>query len=170
MRNQRAEDKGKAAMTTKFDKLMLDPEFKKLYAIEGLIADTAQLIWDLLERRNMKQADLARLLNKTPAFVSQLLNGKANMTLRTLAEVVYALGATVKINAQDESKSPCEAMDDSEMHTHRIHFSTEKGFVPAFKVGYSASECGSGPKLRWEGSGIVQSKSRASDTRSGLAA
>ena len=30
-------------MNTKFDELMLDPEFKKLYAIEGLIADTAQL-------------------------------------------------------------------------------------------------------------------------------
>jgi transcriptional regulator with XRE-family HTH domain len=86
-------------MTTKFDELMLDPEFRKLYAIEGLIADTAQLICDLLERRNMKRADLARLLNKTPAFVSQLLNGKANMTVRTLAEVVHALGATVKIDA-----------------------------------------------------------------------
>jgi transcriptional regulator with XRE-family HTH domain len=89
-------------MTTKFDELMLDPEFRKLYAVEGLIADTAQMISDLLDHRKMKQADLARLLNKTPAYVSQLLNGKANMTVRTLAEVVYALGATVKIDALEE--------------------------------------------------------------------
>ncbi len=90
-------------MTTKHEELMLDPEYRKLYAVEGLIADTAQLIWDLLEQRNMKQADLARMLNKTPAFVSQLLNGKANMTVRTLAEVLYALGATAKIQAVDEN-------------------------------------------------------------------
>ena len=107
-------------MTTKFDELMLDPEFKKQYAVEGFIGDTAELIWQLLVLRNMKQADLARLLNKTPAFVSQLLNGKANMTVRTLAEVVYALGATVQINARDESASTCETVDDPPMHT--LHF------------------------------------------------
>jgi transcriptional regulator with XRE-family HTH domain len=164
-------------MTTKHDELMLDPEFRKLYAVEGLIADTAELIWQLLVRRNMKQADLARLLNKTPAFVSQLLNGKANMTVRTLAEVVYALGATVKIDAHDESKSACDPADDAEMHTLRIHFSQDttckyasEGLVPAFKLANSASVCGSGSKTYWEEPGIAESKSRGSDTRSGLAA
>jgi transcriptional regulator with XRE-family HTH domain len=141
-------------MTTKHDELMLDPEFRKLYAIEGLIADTAQLIWDLLEHRNLKQADLARLLNKTPAFVSQLLNGKANMTVRTLAEVVYALGATVKIGAQDESTSGCEATDSPQMHTLRIK-------MPARE---------SGAHFLWEATGIGQPKSLPCDTRPGYAA
>ncbi len=139
-------------MITKHDELMLDPEYRKLYAIEGLIADTAQLIWDLLERRNLKQADLARQLNKTPAFVSQLLNGKANMTIRTLADVVYALGATVMIDAHDESTSICEVVEDPQMQIFRIQ-------VPVHD---------SGPY--WESPEIVQSKSRVSDTRSGLAA
>jgi transcriptional regulator with XRE-family HTH domain/preprotein translocase subunit SecB len=119
MRNHRSSEE-KAAMTTKHDELMLDPEFRKHYAIEGFIGDTAELIWQLLVRRDMKQADLARRLNKTPAFVSQLLNGKANMTIRTLAEVVYALGATVKIDAQDENTSSCEAVDDPQMKIYRI--------------------------------------------------
>src|ERR1035438_9115720 len=99
-------------MTTKHDELMLDPEYRKLYAIEGLIADAAQLVCDLLERRNLKQADLARLLNKTPAFVSQLLSGRTNMTVRTLAEVAHALDASVKINAHDENATKCEATED----------------------------------------------------------
>jgi len=141
-------------MITKHDELMLDPEYRKLYAIEGLIADTAQLIWDLMERKKMKQADVARLLNKTPAFVSQLLNGKANMTVRTLAEVVYALGATVKIAAHDENKAPCEAVDDPTMQSFRIQ-------MPAPK---------SGPHFHWKGLEIVQSKSRDSDIRPGVAA
>jgi transcriptional regulator with XRE-family HTH domain len=141
-------------MTTKHDELMLDPEYKKLYAVEGLIADTAQLIWDLLERGNLKQADLARKLNKTPAFVSQLLNGKANMTVRTLAEVVYALGATVTISAHGESKSACDAVGDSQMQICRIQMPVR-----------DASQY-----FRWKKSEIVQPEPRDSDTRSEVAA
>jgi len=111
-------------MTSKHDELMQNPEFKRLYAIEGLIADTAQMISDLLEKRRIKQADLARRLNKTPAFVSQLLNGKANMTVHTLAEVIFALEATVKISAQDLSASACEEVDESQMLTHRFSLTT----------------------------------------------
>ena len=48
----------------------------------------------------MSKADLARRLNKSRAWVTQLLSGKANMTVRTLAEVVYALNAEVKLRAQ----------------------------------------------------------------------
>jgi len=141
-------------MTTKHDELMLDPEYKKLYAVEGLIADTAQLIWDLMERKNLKQADLARLLNKTPAFVSQLLNGKANMTIRTLAEVVYALDATIKIQSREASSSICEATDEPQMQTFSIHMSARN----------------SGPRFQWEGPEILQPNFNGSDSRPGLAA
>jgi hypothetical protein len=121
-------------MNTKFDELMLDPEFRKLYAIEGLIADTAQMISDLLERRKMKRADLARLLNKTPAFVSQLLNGKANMTVRTLAEVLHALGATARIDAVDDTDTASQSANCQEMHTFRIHMPVH-GHGPGFSWG-----------------------------------
>jgi transcriptional regulator with XRE-family HTH domain len=140
-------------MTTKFDELMLDPEFRKHYAVEGFIGDTAELIWRMLVRRNMKQADLARKLNKSPAFVSQLLNGKANMTIRTLGEVMYALGATVKIDAQDESTSVCEAVDDPHMQTFRIH-------MPVREFG----------PYHWRRTEVVQSKFNNSDSRSEVAA
>jgi hypothetical protein len=148
MRDQREEHEEKAAMTTKFDELMLDPEFRKLYAVEGMMADAAQLISELLERRNLKQADLARLLKKTPAFVSQLLNGRHNMTVRTLAEVLFVLGASAKINAVDEGKS--SATDTSNMHTFHMHLP-----VP-----------GHGPTFSWGKPGTGTTQSRATDTRS----
>jgi len=141
-------------MITKHDELMLDPEFRKHYAIEGFIGDTAEMIWQLLVRRDMKQADLARLLKKTPAFVSQLLNGKANMTIRTLAEVVYALGATVKIEAQDESISTCEATNDPQMQTFHTQIYAR---VP-------------GSHFHWKGLEIVQPESHVSDIRPEVAA
>jgi transcriptional regulator with XRE-family HTH domain len=107
-------------MNTKIAELLKDPEFQKTYAVEGLLADAAELIWQLLVRRKMKQADLARLLNKTPAFVSQLLNGKANMTVRTLAEVASVLGATIKIEAVDANANAGAALDCPQVHTFRF--------------------------------------------------
>jgi transcriptional regulator with XRE-family HTH domain len=53
-----------------------------------------------MAEQNVSKADLARRLNKSRAWVTQLLSGKANMTVRTLAEVVYALDAEVKLHAQ----------------------------------------------------------------------
>jgi len=137
-------------MNTKFDELMLDPEFKKLYAIEGLIADTAQMIADLLERKNLKQADLARLLKKTPAFVSQLLNGKANMTVRTLAEVLYSLGASAEISAVDEGKPSDDALSHPDMHTFRIHLPVHGAY----------------PSFSWGRPGTAATKSHESEARS----
>lgn len=141
-------------MTTIFDEMMLDPEFRKQYAVESFIGDTAELIWQLLVQRNMNQADLARLLNKTPAFVSQLLNGKANMTVRTLAEVVYALGATVEINAHDESTSMGDAVDAPQMQTFRTQMPMRF----------------SGKHFQWESSEFVQSDAPDFDNRPRVAA
>lgn len=107
-------------MTTMYEELMSDPEFKKEYAIEGTLADSAELIWQLLVRRGMKQADLARALKRSPAFVSQLLSGQANMTVHTLAEVVYTLGASLKLDAIDLESEREEADQCNPVHTFQL--------------------------------------------------
>lgn len=80
---------------------MENPEFRRLFAIESLVAEAAESLARLMAERNVSKADLARRLNKSRAWVTQLLNGKANMTIRTLAEVAHALGAEFKLVAQD---------------------------------------------------------------------
>jgi transcriptional regulator with XRE-family HTH domain len=107
-------------MKTTFDELVLDPEFRKSFAIESSLADAAQVIADLLDRNNMKQADLARLLAKTPAHVSQLLSGKANMTVKTLAEIAYLLGASVVLQAGELASSQHDLGEQSKIHTFRL--------------------------------------------------
>ena len=89
-------------MKTRHEILMEDPEYRKLYAIEGLVADAAELLARLMEQQGINKADLARRLGKSRAWVTQLLSGKANMTFRTFAEVVYALGAEVRLAAQPQ--------------------------------------------------------------------
>jgi transcriptional regulator with XRE-family HTH domain len=90
-------------MKTQHEMLMEDPEFRRLLSIESLVAEASETIARLMAEQNLSKADLARRLNKSRAWVTQLLSGKANMTVRTLAEVVYALGAEVKLQAQPPS-------------------------------------------------------------------
>lgn len=87
-------------MKTKHEVLMDDPEFRRLLAIEAFVAEAAELISKLMAEQNVSKAELARRLNKSRAWVTQLLSGKANMTIRTLAEVAHRLEAEVRLDAQ----------------------------------------------------------------------
>jgi transcriptional regulator with XRE-family HTH domain len=90
-------------MKTQHEVLMEDPEFRRLLSIEALVAEASEAIAKLMAEQNVSKADLARRLNKSRAWVTQLLSGKANMTIRTLAEVVYTLDAELKLHAQPPS-------------------------------------------------------------------
>jgi len=84
---------------TQFEQLMESPEFRKLYAIEGLVAEAGEFIARLLEEQRVSKAELARRLGKSRAYITQMLSGSTNLTVRTLAEVAYALGVEVKLEA-----------------------------------------------------------------------
>jgi transcriptional regulator with XRE-family HTH domain len=90
-------------MKTQHEVLMEDPEFRRLLSIEALVAEASEAIAKLMAEQNVSKADLARRLNKSRAWVTQLLSGKANMTIRTLAEAVYVLDAELKLHAQPPS-------------------------------------------------------------------
>ena len=96
-------------MKTRHEMLMEDPEYRKLYAIEGLVADAAELVASLMKEQNLTKADLARRLGKSRAWVTQVLSGRANMTMRTFAELVYALGAQVTLSARPPVRMPGRA-------------------------------------------------------------
>jgi transcriptional regulator with XRE-family HTH domain len=91
-------------MKTQHEVLMEDPEFRRLLSVETLAAEASELISKLMAEQNVSKAGLARRLKKSRAWVTQLLSGKANMTVRTLAEVVFALDAEVKLQAQPPSR------------------------------------------------------------------
>jgi cyanate lyase len=86
-------------MTTQHEILTRDPEYRRLFAVEALIAAAADLIARLMAAQGVTKAELARRLGKSPAWVSQLLGGNANMTVRTLAEVAWTLGAEVRLDS-----------------------------------------------------------------------
>jgi transcriptional regulator with XRE-family HTH domain len=67
-------------------------DYERLVAQETLILEATETIVDLLEQQRMTRQELAARLGKSKGFVSQLLSGERNMTLRTLADLGYVLG------------------------------------------------------------------------------
>lgn len=76
---------------------MDDPEFRKLLAQEELILEVTEVLCGLLEQEKVSRKELADRLGKTKGFVSQLLNGGRNLTLRTVADILHVLGYKVSL-------------------------------------------------------------------------
>lgn len=68
-----------------------ESDLQKQICQEKLILDVTESIFEVLEKQGKSRADLAASMGRSAAYVSQLLNGSRNMTLRTLADISYAL-------------------------------------------------------------------------------
>jgi transcriptional regulator with XRE-family HTH domain len=79
---------------------MHDPEFRRLLAQEELILEVTEVLCGLLEEEKISKKELADRLGKTKGFVSQLLNGGRNLTLRTVADILHVLGYKVTLTPQ----------------------------------------------------------------------
>lgn len=66
-------------------------------ACERLQFNAMEDILLAMQDAGVNQSDLARKLGKSKSYVSQLLDGKRNMTLKTLSDISYALGAEARV-------------------------------------------------------------------------
>jgi transcriptional regulator with XRE-family HTH domain len=66
--------------------------YKRRLAQETLILDVTEEICTVMEEQGISKSELARLLKKSKGFVSQILSGERNMTLRTVADIANVLG------------------------------------------------------------------------------
>lgn len=64
---------------------------------DELLLDVTEQISVCMTELGMRPTDLAERLGVSRAYVSQLLGGKPNMTMRTLVGVAHALGRRVQI-------------------------------------------------------------------------
>jgi transcriptional regulator with XRE-family HTH domain len=74
--------------------------YDRLVEQETLIADATELICEVMEKDGVTRHELAKRLGKSKGFISQILTGERNMTLRTLADVMFALGHRFELTAR----------------------------------------------------------------------
>jgi len=92
-------------------------ERRKLLQQERTILEVTELICKLMQAGNIKKSELAERLGRSKGYVTQLLDGRANMTLRTISDVLSVLRATLHVSAEpldaDEGR-PGESGDQFE--------------------------------------------------------
>ncbi len=77
---------------------------RRLLREEELILDVTEALSEMLEEKDVAQTMLAQKLGKTKGFVSQILAGGRNLTLRTIADIADALGYRTRIVFSKETK------------------------------------------------------------------
>jgi len=81
-------------------------ENRRLLLQEELILEVTEALARALEEQGLQKQELAKRLGKTKGYVTQLLSGGKNLTLRTLAAVADALGRSVQLKLVDSRAEP----------------------------------------------------------------
>lgn len=71
----------------------VDPDF----ILEGVLLAVNERICELMQEKEISRAELARRLGKSRAYVTRLLNGQPNVTLKTLIQIAVALGEGIEV-------------------------------------------------------------------------
>ena len=77
---------------------------RRLLRQEELILEITEALREALAREGITKVELANRLGKTKGFVSQILAGGRNLTLRTIADVADALGYQIRVQVVKESR------------------------------------------------------------------
>jgi len=87
------------AKKTKKAKSGKESDYQRLVEQETLIFGATELLSELIEEGKLSRKELAEKMGRSKGFVTQILAGDRNMTLRTLADFAYALEHRVKVKA-----------------------------------------------------------------------
>lgn len=86
---------------TLIERLIRTPEEKRLFLQERAIIEVTQLICILMEEEGVSKAELAKRLNTSKANVTQILDGRRNMTIRTVSDILFHLGHALEFGAKN---------------------------------------------------------------------
>ena len=82
------------------EEFLASSENRKLFEQERLLVEATEQLSELMEKKRVSRAQLAQRIGKSKAFVTQLLRGNHNMTLRTVADLFGALDHEVCLKSQ----------------------------------------------------------------------
>lgn len=82
------------------------------FILEGKLLELSEQICIQLEDLNWSKKDLAQKMNVSQAFVTKLLNGKNNYTLKTLVKVAKTINLNINIRFEKEDEQK-ESLQES---------------------------------------------------------
>lgn len=119
-------------------RLAKSKELKRHFAHDvAMLSVTAALI-STMQAQRVTRTELADRIGKSKAFVSQVLSGSRNMTLRTIADIALALGKELcgmQLRDIGTTQVSADAMNNHLDHWHshavEVRSSTERTYETA---------------------------------------
>jgi transcriptional regulator with XRE-family HTH domain len=105
-----------------FDKQLIEWDKDPDYILEGVLLAATERICELMQKHDISRAELARLLGKSRAYVTRVLNGQPNMTLKTLTHIAVALGEGIDLfvpTSVREQRARAQAAHKAEQRQQR---------------------------------------------------
>jgi transcriptional regulator with XRE-family HTH domain len=75
------------------------------YWTECAILEFTEELCRCMDAQGITRAELARRLDRSPAFITKILRGNANFTLKTMTRIAAALGTEFKCHLQPDGAS-----------------------------------------------------------------
>jgi transcriptional regulator with XRE-family HTH domain len=88
--------------------LAKEAESSVAYWTDVAVNDFARELHELMKRRNVSNAELARRLGVERQYISKLLGG-ANVTLQTMVKLAMALGGVVRVRLEEREDRKIDA-------------------------------------------------------------
>jgi transcriptional regulator with XRE-family HTH domain len=67
------------------------------YRVERILFDVAEQVCSLMETSELSRSDLARRMEVSPAYITKLLSGNPNLTIKSLLKLSDALGQDLHV-------------------------------------------------------------------------
>lgn len=81
----------------KIEEFENDPEF----ILEGFLLEINEVILEFLKKRGLSKKEFAEELDVSPAYVTKLLNGKPNLTIKSLIKIASVLDLKLNLSFEE---------------------------------------------------------------------
>ncbi len=90
--------------STVLERLTSTKEGRREFQQEQAILNVTEAICEIMDAKHVTRTALAQRIGKTKGYVTQLLDGRTNMTIRTISDVLTALDADIDVPATPSRK------------------------------------------------------------------
>ena len=121
------------AVTERFADLFREMERSDVYHIEGAKVEIAEQIYLAMKRQGVSNAELARRLGKSRAYITKVLQGSTNFTIESLTTIAHVLDCQLDLrlsprHAASELDELWEAGRRSASHSRAL-FRTSNDYI-----------------------------------------
>ena len=90
-------------MSNKYKQYVDNTKKSLIYWQELSILEFTEELARILEQKKLTQSDLAKKINKSAPYISKVMNGNVNFTLKTMTELARALDSIVHVHIAPEN-------------------------------------------------------------------